>query len=252
MKRALPFVLMFVCLSGCRSLHETLSKYAFTELEPPSTLVPPGTLVSVVQENPLVAGVICTSVDDLGSKLSSRLLTSDSAQSKEAKDLTGSFELDATYVDRVSGHVSGSRVRSVTVELSNVKVVELPDSAVFELVSDRSSPCKSAVAFRRGRGERVSMIKAVLSGDATYRVVFSSSVEASAKAKITKEIAASFGLKVGSNSDDSFGGTNLIWGVRDDQALATVSATQPPPTGARAPTRALPSGQTARVVILEH
>src|SRR5580693_3412404 len=80
----------FIVFGGkTRTVDHILQKYEFTELDPPSTLTPPGTLVVVNKAQPLVIGVICASSESLGARLTGAVLTSNSSSSKEAEELTG-------------------------------------------------------------------------------------------------------------------------------------------------------------------
>lgn len=47
-------------MEGDISIGDTLSKYGFIELNPPSKLVPPGTWVMVLKIDPLHLQIICT------------------------------------------------------------------------------------------------------------------------------------------------------------------------------------------------
>ncbi|HEV3303902.1 MAG TPA: hypothetical protein VG055_29890 [Planctomycetaceae bacterium] len=97
-----------------RTIDAVLAKYAFTPLNPQSTLVPPGTLVTVLKDRPLVVGVICPDTDSLGATLHSKLLSSDSSSSQEAAELTGEFSLDANAKDALSGGVHSKFLTNVT------------------------------------------------------------------------------------------------------------------------------------------
>jgi hypothetical protein len=231
-----------------RTISSVIQRYEFTELTPPSTLVPPGTIVTVIKEDPLVVGVICPAADSLGTELQARLLSSDSASSKQAAEFTGEFQLDASARGRVTSQTDSRFVRNITVTLSNVKIIELPDSVVFDLIGSRKDGCGKALKFRRDEGKKVSMIKSVVMATAVYRVQFDGNLKADARAQVTRGIASSLGLTNGVKSDDSIQGDGLIWGVRDDVSLAAISQNGPPPTGASTHPRALPTDKVAKVV----
>ena len=232
------------------TIDSILRQYKFTALAPPSTLVPPGTLVTVISEDPLVVGVICPSTESLGGELAKQLITSDSSASEEAAKLTGEFNLGIADQERLSAAVGSKFAKTIRVTLSNVKVVEIPDSVVFDLISGRKDSCSKAVEFRRKNGQKVSMIKSVIQASALYTVDFDGTVDAKSRADITRAIAGSLGLTEGSASNGTIRGDNLFWGVRDDPSLASVSNEKPPPTGAGADNRprALPVGEAAEVI----
>jgi len=241
--------LIFLLFGGrTRSIRSVIQKYEFTELTPPSTLVPPGTIVTVIKEDPLVVGIICPAADALGPELQAKLLTSDSASSKQVAEFTGEFTLDASAQERITSDVDSRFIRNITVTLSNVKIIELPDSVVFDLIGSRKDGCSKALKFRSDKGQRVSMIKSVIQATAVYQVQFEGNMNADTRAQVTRGIAGTLGLTNGVKSDDTIQGDGLIWGVRDDVSLATISATAPPPTGAGTHPRALPTNKVAKVV----
>ena len=138
-----------------RTITGVVQKYEFTELVPPSTLVPPGTLITVIKESPLIVGVICPPSESLGAGLQTKLLTSDSTSSKEVAELTGEFKVDASVQQQIISNNNSKYVKDISVVLSNVKIIEIPDSVVFELVSGRKDSCSKAMQFRREKGEKI-------------------------------------------------------------------------------------------------
>lgn len=231
-----------------RAIDQILRKYEFTELDPPSTLAPPGTLVVVNKEHPLVIGVICGSSEALGDKLTDAVLSSGSSSSKEAEELTGSFRLGAENKTRLAGEADSKFVKRITLTLSDVKLLELPDSAVFQLIGNRKDSCVKALEFRQKRNSKVSMIKAVIQANVVYQIDFEGNLDTSAKAQIRERIAGNLGLKIRDQSQDTIQGNGLHWGVRDDESLATISLTHPPVTGAHVRPRVLPVDRSAAVI----
>jgi hypothetical protein len=129
-----------------------------------------------------------------------------------------------------------------------VKIIELPDSVLFDLIGSRKDGCSKAIKFRRDKGVKISMIKSVIQATAVYQIQFEGNLNADARAQATRGIAGTLGLGNGVKSDDTIQGDGLIWGVRDDMSLATVSASAPPPTGAGTASRVLPTSKAAEVV----
>jgi hypothetical protein len=233
-----------------RNLGAILRKYEFTELVPPSTLVGPGAIVTIVKTNPIVIGVVCPGVESLGPMLQTNVIASESASAKEIAELTGSFQLSGSVEEAIAANVDSKFVKTVTVTLSNVRIIEIPDSAVFKLLSHREDFCSKAIAFRKGKGQAVSMVKAAIQATAVYRVEFAADVQAGARAGMTRKIAGSLGVTNGVKSDDVIEGDDLIWGLRDDVDLAEVAlAATPPPTGSLHHRRALPSNAPAAAVL---
>lgn len=242
------YVTFMVFGGKTRTIDHILEKYEFTELDPPSTLSPPGTLVVVNKEHPLVIGVICASSESLGDKFSGKVLTSSSSSSKEAEQLTGSFQLGGESQTRLAGQADSKFVKKVTLTLSDVKLMELPDSVVFQFIADRKDSCAKALEFRRKHNLKVSMIKAVIQANVVYRVDFEGNLDTTAKSRITEHIAENLGLKTQDGSEDTIQGSGLYWGVRDDESLATISPSHPPMTGAQVHPRILPVGRSGVVI----
>lgn len=230
-----------------RTVESILRKYQFTELSPPSTLSPPGTLVTVIKDRPLVVGVICPPSESLGDELPAGLLISDSSTSKEAEELTGSFSLAGGSKEQLGGEIDSKFVKKIAVTLSNVKLIEIPDSVVFHLIARRKDSCAKAIRFRQQNNQTISMIKSVIQANALYKIEFDGGLDATSRARITLQIASAMGLKINEHSEDTIEGNGLYWGVRDDESLATISPDHPPATGAAMHPRALPFDRSVSV-----
>jgi hypothetical protein len=235
-----------------RTIERMLQKYEFTELSPPSLLAPPGTLVTVKMEHPLVVAVVCPASESLGEQLADKLLNSTSSSSKEAEELTGSFRLGSENQTQLAGAADSKFVKRISLTLSDVRLIELPDSAVFQLIAQRKSDCWQALEFRKRQNAKVSMIKAVIQANVVYRVEFDGNLDTRQKARITKGIAGNLGLNLREQSDDSIQGTGLFWGVRDDESLASVSLSHPPVTGGEVHPRLLGVDRPATVAVEAH
>jgi hypothetical protein len=234
------YIAVFFLAGRTRTVEGILRKYQFTELSPPSTLSPPGTLVTVIKENPLVIGVICSPTEALGSQLGQALLTSDSSSSREAGELTGTFGVTAGRQRQLTAGIDSKYVKKIGLTLTEVKLIEIPDSAVFQLVTQRKDSCRKAIEFRRKRGQTISMIKSVIEANVLYSVEFETGLGAATRAEIVRRIASGMGMKVNGSSEDAIEGDGLYWGVRDDEALGGISVDRPPPTGAGKRQRILP------------
>lgn len=202
---------------SAKDLSSVLAGYHYTALEPPSTLTPPGAIVSVQNANPLVLGLVC----DCDSALAHEapISTSDSASSNVAQSLTGSFDLGVDLVNRVNLDVGGNFVQSITISLSNVKLIEIPDTSVVHYSSDRSADCKTAIQRDRAQGEQLTMIKSALQADAAYNITYTNGVTTAIKAQIGPQLAVSLNASIGSSGSGQLTGTALFWGLRDNEAL---------------------------------
>jgi hypothetical protein len=133
--------------------------------------------------------------------------------------------------------------------LSNVKLVELPDSVVFDLIGQRKSTCAKAIEFRRRNGQHVSIVKSVIQANARYKLQFAGGADAKTRADMTSRVAADLGLTANERAEGEIQGEGLFWGVRDDSSLATISYSQPPSTGARTDHKLLPTDRPAKVIL---
>jgi hypothetical protein len=231
------------------TLSSIVQRYEFSELNPPSTLVCPGAIVTIIKTNPIVIGVVCRGADSLGLPLHTNLIISDSAVSKAVSELTGSFQLNSAIQKHLTGDVGGKLLKTITVTLSDVKIIEIADSSVFQLMSNRTHYCTEAIAFRRGKGQVISMIKAVIQATAVYRVQFESGLQTDFRTQTIHRIAGNLGLTNGVKSDDTIQGDNLIWGIRDDVDLGSLQLNAAPSTGAGIHRRAIPIDNVATVVL---
>ena len=113
-------------------------------------------------------------------------------------------------------------IRAVEFKLSNVKLLEIPDSVVFDGFKHRTSRCKDAIEYRLKATNPVSMIKSVFSADVEYFVQLDAGLDANVKETTVRKLSAEFGAKAETNqtSQAKLTGASLVWGVRDDSALA--------------------------------
>ena len=236
-------------LSGCTTtnISSTLEEYGFPELKPPSNLISPGTLITAKGTNPFIVGIICPQENALGQDIKNSILISDSSVSNTAKDLTGTFKLDAKYLSQINANINFKSIESINISLSNVKVLELPDDAVLENIKHRSPSCSAALQLRRKQGARVAMVKSVVSADATYSLKYNTELSAAAKAEITEKVAGELDLGRSSSEIDKVSGTGLFWGLRDDIELAALLPNTLPSTGSGVRNRLIPIGAIVKI-----
>jgi hypothetical protein len=208
-----------------KAFGQVLADYGFVELRPPSTLLPPGTIVRLKSREPLQAGIVCTQRAALGPALD--LASSDSkATSLGSLDGAG-YALDGSALPFLRVKAQYAAVERVTMHLSNVRVIEIPDSTVYDGLARRSSGCKKALkGLASDPAQTVSMIKSVLVADVSYGVDFRSSANLDAAARVS--IVQSLGADLGANSSTAtagtVSGTALYWGATDDVQLVKTAA----------------------------
>ena len=217
-------------IQNSANLSDVLEAYGYTELEPPSTLTPPGTIVMVQSANPLELGVVCEEASALAA--SAPVQNSNGASSNVVNSTTGTFDLGLNVVNRVNAQIGMDAVKSISVSLNNVQEIEIPDDTVVQFAAQRTQPCKTAIDLRQQEGDKLTMIKSVLKADATYNITYVSNFNTSIQAQILPTIAANLNASIGVNNSGSLTGTGLYWGVRDNSVLVNWPnpPTNPAPT----------------------
>jgi hypothetical protein len=194
----------------------------FSEVLPASTLLPPGTIVIVREPSSGQVDVLCTAKAAFGDSLG--VIWSATTTSKVARQIDGSFSLDAAYLKTISGSAGANIVRSISFALDSAQIGELPADQIFTHVGRRSAGCSTAMRDAYSNGERLSLITSVLKASTLYTVSLSSDahLNAEAKERIMKGVAASLGLSGGRMEASTISGLALYWGVRDNARYATL------------------------------
>lgn len=200
-----------------RTMSQVLAEYGFTELRPPSLLLPPGTLISPTSDSPLIAEIICPQRNALCEETS--IEASPTATSDLRKQFSGRMVMSQDYVDSLRLESRFNALRSISMSLSNVAVLEISDDIVFDCIADRKSSCRQAVQSRLDGGLPVSMVKKVLRADVRYDVRVESSASASTKAAILNGLSAELGGETEQNDHASIQGDGLYWGIVDSRRL---------------------------------
>lgn len=241
-------VLICLTLSGCnKPVREQLKEFGYSELQPPSLLLPPGTLITLKQSDPLIVGIVCPRETAFGAGIAARVQASPSTTSTKFKNLEGTLELSADYVHSLSVDAKENAIEGISMTISNVVVEELPDDAVIDSVGKRSDGCTKAVALRRADNAKLSMVKSAIAADISYVIRYSGSVSASSKADITKKLAHRLGMSGARTDEESVSGNHLLWGLRDDATLAAYTGGSLPATGTSAHERIVLPGQLLKI-----
>lgn len=221
-----PVLLACIAGIGCggNSFSDVLKGYGYTELRPPSTLYPPGTIVFVREKAPFQAGIVCTQKASLGEGLMPP--ESATASSKISNEFKKSLTLDAKYLERIKASGGYESVESIDVNVTNARVFALSDDLVRANIDKRSTACRDAVRARIEGNYDVSMISSILQADVEYSVAFktSANLTASQQGAITQGLATSLGMSASSAGQSSIKGTGLYWGVIDDTFLIGVKS----------------------------
>ena len=204
-----------------QSFSDTLTQYGFVELRPPSTLLPPGTIVRLRSREPLQAQIVCTQKGALGATV--EVQSSDSNSTSLGSRAEKSFQLEASAMPFLATKSAYQSIGSVVVQLSNVRVLEIADSTVYEGAAQRSESCRRAIdSLNADPATQVSMIKSVLAADVSYGVEFKTSetLDAGSRLALVKALAVDLGADADSATAEQVKGSSLFWGVTDEIRLA--------------------------------
>lgn len=219
---AVVFYMLLQPETTAPKLGSVLNENGFVELRPPSNLYAPGTWVEVLQQSPLNLGIICGPLDALGLSGSQGLEVSNSLELSFYAQLSPTFSLDLRTAKSVRANANLDAVHSVHFNLSNIKLMELPDAVAINGYQERSPECDQAIRFRLKNENPVSMVKSILIADVEYLVEFDGSANAEIKSKAAKVLAANLGANIEHRQSGKthLVGQQLVWGIRDDIALA--------------------------------
>jgi len=222
MKRASHFIpILSLLLSfGCATnVGTVLRQNRFTELRPPSTLVPPGTVIQVLQKDPASVSIVCDRTEALGDP---RLRESTSENVRLVTESEGTFNLSAEYLDQLRANTELKWVRSVTLTLMNVHVYEITDSTFFSSVKNASEGCRKAVKFRIDAKQPIALVKSVMQADVRYTATFetTANLDVETRRNVMKNLGARLNADVSTATENTVDGQSLYWGIRTDGKLA--------------------------------
>lgn len=250
----LPIILFFVfkLINPSNSLQTVLKSSGFSEVKPPSTLVPPGTWVSIIETNPLQLGVVCTPESSIGLNVNDLLLHSKSVDSKIKSTFGKKFDLNTELLSKVKNNSNFSLIENIQLKITNIRLVELSDDTIINGINTgRTDSCKQAIRFRIKQKTPITMIKSAYIADIYYEVDFKNELEAKTEAKIKKQLALELDLRISSSESEKVNiiGKNLIWGVREDLKLAKYGVTLPSTGGINSTSIGFTAGSTISNII---
>ncbi|MGI4852333.1 MAG: hypothetical protein ACRYGR_10385 [Janthinobacterium lividum] len=206
--------------------------------------------MAITHRDPFVAKIICGPRASLGSGY--KPLQSETANRSLTSRTTGTFSVDADLLSQIKADTAFSSISSLTVTLSNAKIVEIVDSDVLENIRYRSRACIEAVQARRRAGFEVTMVSSALISDFSYSVSFSQAahLDAAAKVDVLSNLAVRLGggaTRVGENSIQSKG---LSLGIRDDEYLSALALTDVDETHMKRGSRIIEAGNAQYIDII--
>lgn len=204
------------------SLGQVIKQLGFTELQPPSKLLAPGTIIYIESESPLRVGIVCTAENALGADLP---VLSSATVSQEAQSALGrGFGLAGDFLTRIRANVEYSKIQAIHISLSNVKVSELALDQAMERAEQRTEGCKRAIDTLVEAEKSIAMITRVLEADVHYSFEFDRQAGAEAKAQSATiaGLAAELGARSQTATETTVQGDALYWGIHDMRMMAVV------------------------------
>ncbi|MCO6438438.1 MAG: hypothetical protein J5J06_15215 [Phycisphaerae bacterium] len=201
------------------TIHQEVARMGYTPVFPPTTFITPGTIALVRSDVPQTLELVCGQRGALGHNVAGSYRESRTISAQSQQMLSGSLSVSSSQLQDLSSRSSVAGIQRITLQLTNVRIVELADEDVFRLADQQSEQCKQAVAFRRSQGERVTMIKSALIADVEYLVDLSQHGSADATATALQAMAVQLHASLEKQSSDRLVGRDLIWGIRDDATL---------------------------------
>jgi len=213
---------VLIPLAGCatqENIGSLLADYHYVEVRPPTTLWPPGSIVVITNRDPLVLGVVCPTDAFLGPV---RPNVSSSTNNELARKATNTFKVDARYLDQLKASGKYTSITNVNLKFSNVKVLELDRTKIFENLSKRTEGCSKAIKDALDNHEDISLVISVLQADVAIKAEFSSDANLSLQAKnnMLQDLATEIGAQSTTSGSDTDEGNSLYWGIRDNQRFA--------------------------------
>lgn len=220
------YALLLLCLlslSSCTGMDTALRMYGYIPLTPPSRLLKPGAIIFKKKGKRFEVGIICTPEQSLGSRFP--VLESDTIPTFIEDTVNKEFILDAEALGKVTGGAGSNATKKITVMLKNAKLLEINDWIVATFISERSPACTRMIKDRLAAGFEVTMVTSALLADASYNVEWADGGHVMAAARLSTIHALSGRINGLSKntSQNKFEAENMVWGVRTDNFLASMS-----------------------------
>ncbi|HEX2572655.1 MAG TPA: hypothetical protein VH877_24110 [Polyangia bacterium] len=201
--------------SGCGSeLSQAIRSKGYKEIVPPTVLVPPGTIVKIVRQKPLILERVCSQKAALGD-----IQVDDSSSANEAlvRRLSASIKLTGDYLKQLRLSTQIDAIRNVQLDLTNVRILDISRDAIRDNIGKRSQACKAEIEGALLAKERLIMIQSVIQADVSYMVDFKRgfSLDAGAEGALLRGFGVGAGAQISHDGTTRVTGTSLFWGIRE-------------------------------------
>lgn len=210
---------LIVLVVGCdATLGKTIRDYGgYSELRPPMTLVPPGTVIELKQLDPVVLEIVCSQTASLGKDF--RVPESPTYNQSLVQAVSKTFNVDADYLKQIKIDAKYSSVKNIQLTVSNAMVAQLSADTVYASVIHRKPECQRAIDDYLDDKRTISMITSILKADVAYSIQFDESLGVTSKEEILKGLATQLGARHESIDGNRITGYGLFWGIKDDAKL---------------------------------
>jgi len=215
--------MLLLTLCSCSGMDTALRMYGYIPLTPPSRLLKPGAIVFKKKGKRFEVGIICTPEQSLGQRFT--VLESDTIPTFIEDSVNKEFVLDAEAVDKVAGAAGSYTTKKITVMLKNARLLEINDWIVATYISERSPACTRMINDRLAAGFEITMVTSALVADAAYNVEWADGrhIRAAARLSTIEALAGQINVLSKNSTQNKFEAENMVWGVRTDSFLASMS-----------------------------
>lgn len=213
---------------GPKTIYTEVRKLGYSDVQRPTNLWTPGTIVAIRSAAPFEAARICTTEDALGATF--KVDESPALSFSWSRKTSTKFEIEGSYQKAINARLGFDAIKNITFELSNTKVYETSDSAVLRAASNggTSQACKDAITRRFNANQPMTMLSSALQADVTYTVQFNADIDTEVKYSVTQEIAPELTAGAVVKGEGRIEGKGIIFGIIDDRQLLSSFASVVP------------------------
>lgn len=210
------------------ALASAMADLGYTPVALPANVPMPGAILAFEPEDPTKVFRVCAAEEVLGSF---RPAPADAAAVANAKELSGSFILDAVGMGSLAAKTQAVHATRATLRLESPKVLSLADTDVVKHRVAVSHDCQVAAQARRDAGMTLTLVRDVIVADVAFDLRFAGSTSVAERTEALEEVAAGIGATVDGAQTFVIVGKAMVVGMKDDKGLATLALNSRPATG---------------------